>query len=398
MNKIENKYYNLLKMRHHLYYYPDIVDELIEVEQYEQSACYYILLYYTAIINKEVKFTPKYDSCLYMDLYKKYELKTKQWIIGITKNNMFDLFVKGIMYRDGIYVEKNEEKAEKYFESSAILGNPLAYYMLARLKSPYITSNMNASSVKYFEYLSKCIKLDETFGNAHNDLYACYKDGIGTCKNKILADKHLQYSLKYGSLHGIYNYAEDCIEKGKYFEAFINLYIYYEKTNDYDGNKRMLDMIQHFYHQSSQNLFKHEPRILVYCMIRLYMNVSYPPSCLLLSDVIGFSGNSFYKFLKTMCLNQNYSTYNKDTLAKTDQYSLEKVQLCLKKIAKQNGLFHEETEFINEYQVSDSELGFDIKQNIARPLNIEETKRLYETLVQGAKVFDKVNNIWMVLI
>ena len=125
----------------------------------------------------------------------------------------YGLYLLGIMYEYGRYVEKDPLKSFEYYERSAQAGNLAGMYETA-------TAYKNAKVVEYdadkiFYWLKRCIDGGSTNEDAKIDLALCYKYGKGCEKNERQSYKMLLECAnnKEASIRSLVEFA-DCLAEG----------------------------------------------------------------------------------------------------------------------------------------------------------------------------------------
>lgn len=178
-------------------------------EQYSKKSSQYKEWLNLAIKNG----SPDAMACLASDYYgldtddgyrKAYDLCIK----AAEMENAYALYILGMLYQYGSYVQKNENEAFKYYERGAIAGNASAAYKTAiYYKNGKFTEQNNN---KYFYWLEKSIKDGYNKESAIIELASAYRDGRGCEKNQKkafeLIDK--EYSKKNASVRILEEYGD----------------------------------------------------------------------------------------------------------------------------------------------------------------------------------------------
>ena len=130
--------------------------------------------------------SPEALSCLAGDYYrtdsdegyrKAYELCMK----SAESEDAYALYILGMLYQYGSYVQKNENKAFYYYERAAVAGNATSEYKTAMYYKNGKVTEQNYD--KYFYWLDKSVTDGYKTESAIIELASAYRDGKGCTKN-----------------------------------------------------------------------------------------------------------------------------------------------------------------------------------------------------------------------
>ena len=164
--------------------------------------------------------------------YKKcYELCKK----AAEKEEHYGLFLLGLMYEYGRYVEKDPQKSFEYYERSAKAGNLSAMYETAIAYKKGEVVDYDAD--KIFYWLKKSIDDGSTKEAAKIELALCYKYGRGCEKNERQAYNILLdcANKKDASILALVEFA-DCLAEGSGTRVNWQSAVYYYKIAESKGS------------------------------------------------------------------------------------------------------------------------------------------------------------------
>ena len=138
----------------------------------------------------------------------------------------------GILYLNGFWVQKDQQKALEWFEKSVKNdGNASSYYNIAAIIMGYPESKRNLK--KIFEYNSKAV--EGKHPDAYNLQGILYLNGIYVDKDKNKAFNLFQEGAKLGSRSAQYNLAS-CYQDGNGISKNLEkAYFWYNKAHEQDN-------------------------------------------------------------------------------------------------------------------------------------------------------------------